>query len=154
MAGFLDIKQGGRIRYNAVAAIGQTWLRGQCVVINSNEQLELLGANNFVSGSSIGGPALEQCLSQGSQATGGNVIQNTAIVFAGNTGSVLLGEAVVITDNLSGTGGWTPGLSPVYAQIGGNYSYNSASGLQVGRALRNPQASGKLEFLYIPPMGN
>jgi hypothetical protein len=164
MSNFLTIQQGGRIRYNAIAALPQTWSRGQCLTINSNGQLELLSTNNLVYSAGATGPvsgsvsqvlgiALEQCLASTSLQTGGNVIQNTAIVFGGNTGSILLGEAVVITDNLSGTGGWVPGLSNVYAQAGGNYSYNSTSGLQVGRALSNPASNGRLEFLFRPPLG-
>jgi len=155
MAGFLDIKQGGRIRYNAVAALGQTWSRGQVLVINSAEQLELLNSNNInlstsgLANGQVAGLAMETCVA----ASTGNVVQNTLVVLAGNTGSVLLGEAVVVTDNLSGTGGWIAGASRVYAQAGGNVSYNAASGLQVGVALSNPVSNGRLKFLFTPPTG-
>lgn len=149
MAGFLDIKQGGRIRANFVTAAGQTWSRGQVLVINNAGQLELLNANNNVAGRELG-LALETCVSP----TTANVIQNTQTVIAGNTGSILLGEAVVVNDNLSGTGGWTAGVSKVYGQNGGNLSFNSTSGLQVGVALNDPSSNGRLTFLFRPPVGN
>ncbi len=149
MAGFLDILHGGRIRANFPTAVGQTWSRGQVIVLRSTGNLELLGANNNVAGIAAG-LALENCVS----ATTGNLIQNTATVIAGNTGSILLGEAVVVTDNLSGTGSWVPGSSKVYGQNGGNVSYTSTSGIGIGICLSDPVADGRMKFLFVPPVGN
>ena len=148
MAGFLDIKSGGRIRYNFVAAAGQTWNRGQVIVLNAQSQLEKLGANNYNSGV-FAGLALETLLAAGVD----NIVQNTNVAVAGSTVSVLAGEAVVVNDNLSGTGGWVPGQSTVYGQIGGNLSYNSASGLALGKCLESPVASGLLKFAFKPANG-
>ena len=146
MAGFLDIKSGGKIRYNAPVPSTQTWLRGQFIVVNSAGSLELLSAGNLVSGI-LGGPALENAV----LPSVGNPMNNTNVVLAGNIGSVLLSEAVVVTDNLSGTGGWVPGITSVYAAAGGNYTYTATSGLKCGTALTSPVTNGKLKFLFRPP---
>ena len=146
MAGFLDIKQGGKIRYNGTVPSEQTWSRGQFVVVNSGGALELLAANNLVSGI-LGGPALENAVA----AATGNPKNDSNVVIAGQTGSILLGEAVVVTDNLSGTGGWVPGISSVYAAAGGNYTYTAASGLKCGTALASPVTNGRLKFLFRAP---
>jgi len=149
MSGLLNIKQGGKIRYNLPIPVSQSWLRGQAIVINSAASLEKLGANNRVAGILVG-LALETCVLPAT----GNIIQDTNTVLAGRSGGILLGEAVVETDNLSGTGSWTPGLSSVYAQEGGNFSYSSTSGLSVGKAISDPASNGRLTFLFRPPVGN
>lgn len=148
MSGLLNIKQGGKIRYNLPIPLGQTWSRGQALIINSASSLELLSAGNNVALRMVG-LALENCVS----AATGNVMQDTSTVLAGRTGGILLGEAIVETDNLSGTGSWLPGVSTVYALNGGNFSYSGTSGLAVGKAISNPVSDGKLTFLYQPAMG-
>lgn len=145
MAGLLDIKQGGKIRYNAPIPVGQTWSRGQFIVLNSIGSLELL-ASSHIGTVTLGGMAMENAVS----AATGNPKNDTSVAIAGQTGSVLLGEAVVITDNLSGTGGWVPGVSSVYAAAGGNYTYTATSGIKCGTALSSPVANGRLKFLFRP----
>lgn len=156
MSNFLDVKAGGRIRYNFVAAAGQTWLRGQVLCLTqttSPPQLQLVAAGNI--GTSVFfGLALEQCVATST----GNVIQNTNVTVAGMTAAVLAGEAVVVNDNLSGTGGWTAGVSRVYGDANGNLTYTkpdpsiNQSGLQLGVCLDTPAANGKLKFLFRPPV--
>ena len=151
MAGFLDIKQGGKIRANLVAATGETWLRGQVLAVNTSGQLQKL--TTALMGSAVSfGLAMEQCVA----ASTGNVIQNTAVVIAGQTASVLFGEAVVVNDNLSGTGGWVAGASRVYGQNGGDLTYVAPgasinqSGLNLGVTLVAPAQNGRLTFLFRP----
>lgn len=141
MAGMLNILQGGRIRANFPTDAGSTWSKGQAIIVSSRGQLEKL---NGQSGVTVG-LALENCVT----TAAGNPRNDTSVVVQGQQGSILLGEALVETDNLSGTGGWTPGSSTVYAQVGGNFSYNSTSGLSVGRAMSNPVANGRLQFLFL-----
>lgn len=149
MAGFLEIKYGGRIRYNATAAAGQTWQRGQAVTVNSSGQLALVSASNW-NQFALTGPALEQCVA----TTTGNPMNNSSTVIAGQKASMLLSESVVVTDNLSGYGGWIPGKHKVYADTNGNYTYTSTSGIQVGTALSDAASNGRLTFLYRPNVGN
>lgn len=156
MSNFLDIKQGGRIRYNFVAAAGQTWLRGQVLCLNQTNdppQLQLVSAAN-IGASVFFGLALEQCVA----VSTGNVIQNTNVVVAGMIASVLAGEAVVVNDNVSGTGNWVAGVSRVYGDANGNLTYTkpdpsiNQSGLGLGVCLRSPVSDGKLKFLFRPPV--
>lgn len=148
MSNFLDIKQGGKIRFNLPTAAGQTWLRGQVLIINTSSQLERYGSAAGTPTALTAGLALEQCVA----VTTGNIIQNTNVVVAGQTGSILLGEAVVVNDNLSGTGGWVAGNSQVYTNANGDLTYTASSNLSgLGTCLVTPAANGRLTFAFRPP---
>lgn len=151
MAGILDIKQGGKIRANFPTAVGQTWLRGQVLVVNSVGALERLSTTNITSAQSAG-LALEQCVAPGT-GNSANVIQNTNVVLAGQVGSILLGEATIVTDNISGTGGWIPGSTKVYGEpSSGNLTYTPTTNLSgLGTCIGSPASNGKLTFVFRAP---
>lgn len=139
MSGLLNIRQGGRIRYNLPTNTTTAYKRGQAIVVNAFGQLEILAAQ----GSAFVGIAGETCLATGSN----NALADTNTVIAGQQGSIYCGEAIVETDNLSGTGGWEVGVTNVWAQAGGNFGQLGA-GVLCGKALSDPASNGRLTFFF------
>jgi hypothetical protein len=142
MAGLLTIEQGGRIRANLTADSSSTWSRGQLLSVNTSGNL----VPATTSTKTVIGIALENCVT----SAAGNPKNDTNVIVQGQPAGVLLGEAVVVTDNLSGTGGWTQGASTVYGDASSNLTYNQGGPL-VGTVLNcTPAADGKLRFLFRP----
>lgn len=146
MAGVLTIDQGGRIRANFPTDSSSTWSRGSIVALSPTGTLKPYAGEGNV----LCGVALENCVT----SAAGNPKNDSNVVVQGATGSVLLGEALVTTDALSGTGGWIAGVSQVYAQSGGLLTNTVSSGVTmlVGQATSNPAANGRLQFLFRPKL--
>jgi len=138
----LEIKQGGRIRLNLPIVAGQTWNAGQAIVVNSAGALQKFSGQQ----GALVGLAFENCIA----ATPGNVANDTSTVISGKTGTILLSEAVVVSDQLSGTGAWVPGVSPVYAQVTANLSYTATSGVGIGQCITSPVNNGRMTWFYRP----
>lgn len=141
MAGLLKVLQGGKLRVNKPTAASTTYSRGQAIFINSSGQLQKFAG---LQGASVG-LALENCVS----AATGNPKNDTNVVVAGKTGSILLGEALVQSDNLSGVG--ISVGDTIYAQNDGNLT--NVSGLAMwpmGKSTRDASSDGVAEFQMRP----
>lgn len=136
----LSILQGGRIRQNFPVDASSVYTQGSAIVINANGAL-----TQYTGPAGVVGLAMETAVS----STVKNPTANTSIVTQGQVGSILLGEATVTTNQLSGAGGWTIG-GTVYAVPGGALSYVNISGTDIGKAISNPASNGQLTLLFRP----
>lgn len=137
----LSILQGGRIRQNFPVDASSVYAQGSAIIVNTNGALtQYVGQTGTVVGL-----AMETAVS----STVKNPTANTSIVTQGQVGSILLGEATVTTNQLSGAGGWTIG-GTVYAVPGGALSYVNISGTDIGKAISNPASNGQLTLLFRP----
>jgi len=137
----LQILQGGRIRGNFPVDSNSTYNQGSAIVVNSAGNLTQYNGSN----DQLIGLAMETAVS----STVKNPTANTSIVTQGQVGSILLGEALVLDNQVSGTGGWSIG-GTVYAQSGGLLTYTLTSGTDIGRVTSIPASNGVLGFLYRP----
>ncbi len=128
MAGLLKILQGGKLRWNAPTNSETTYVRGQAVYIAADGTLTKYDGTQAVSA----GLALETCVS----TTTGNPMANTQTVVAGKTGSILLGEAIVETDNLTSGTSFAVG-DLVYAKNDGSIGSSGLGTILLGRSIKN-----------------
>lgn len=141
MSALLKVIQGGKLRVNRVVNASTTYSRGQAVYINSTGTLVKYDG---IQGANVG-LALETAVTTAT----GNPKNDTGVVVQGKTGSILLGEALVQDDNISGVG-IAVGDS-IYAASGGNLTNVSGLGTwRLGKSTRDASSDGVAEFQMRP----
>lgn len=141
MSALLRILQSGKLRVNKLTSASTTYSRGQAVYLNS------LGAIVKYDGTQNTnvGLGLENCVSTAT----GNPKNDTNTVVQGKTGSILLGEALVEDDNLSGVGIGVGDL--VYARNDGNLTNVSGLGTWLlGKSTKDASSDGIAQFQMRP----
>lgn len=141
MSALLRILQSGKLRVNKLTSASTTYSRGQAIYINS---LGALVVYNGIQSANVG-LALENCVS----TSAGNPKNDTNVVVQGKTGSILLGEALVENDNISGVG-IAVGDS-IFATSGGNLSNVSGLGTWfIGKSTKDASSDGIAQFQMRP----
>lgn len=143
MSALLRVLQGGKLRANFPTSASTTYSRGQCIYLNSAGVLVKYDGTPSVTT----GLALETCVS----TTTGNPMNNTQTVVQGKTGSILLGEALVDDDNLSGVG--ISVNNTIYGRNDGNLTNTSGLGVcPLGKSVKDASSDGVARFQLRPDL--
>ena len=138
---------GGRIRTSGPTNVSQTRNMGTATYVQALAGIQGFQLTTYDGSQNVlVGPCLEDVLSSNAAASASGVV-------SGEQGSILLDNAIVVTDQVaSGVAQSFAVGNPVYANNAGLYTNASGLGTAfVGWSTQNSGSNGQIQFLYMAP---